>query len=80
MEFAANASFDVAILDVQLLDGSSRPLAELLAARNIPFTFASGYGPEGIPERFRNRPVLQKPFEAEELRRCIEGLLSPKMD
>ena len=81
LELAASISFDLAILDVQLLDGSSRPLAELLAARDIPFAFASGYGPDGVPEGFRDRPILRKPFEAEELRKCIERLLGhPKAE
>ncbi|SFH64691.1 CheY chemotaxis protein or a CheY-like REC (receiver) domain [Bradyrhizobium sp. Gha] len=76
LKHAAQTSFDVAILDVQLLDGSSEPIADLLTARNIPFAFASGYGSGGLPERFKDRPILRKPFEAAELQRCIEELLS----
>lgn len=81
LELAAEKSFDVAILDLRLLDGSSEAVAKVLATRNIPFAFASGYGPDGLPERFRDRPVLRKPFEAQELQKCIEALLStPRLD
>lgn len=33
---------DVAILDVNLVDGTVLPVAENLAARGLPFVFASG--------------------------------------
>ena len=32
-----------------------------------PFAFASGYGPSGLPEGFRDRPLLGKPFGSEAL-------------
>jgi CheY-like chemotaxis protein len=76
LELAAEKNFDVAILDLQLLDGSSEPLAKVLARRKIPFAFASGYGPDGLPEQFKDRPVLRKPFEIQELQTCIAALLS----
>ncbi|UPJ44932.1 response regulator [Bradyrhizobium sp. 40] len=67
--------FDLAILDVQLGRDSSRPIAEALEARKIPFAFASGYGADGMPEGFHNRPTLMKPFKVDELQRCIAKLL-----
>ena len=36
--------------------------ATQLARLNMPFVFATGYGESGVPEAFRGRPVLQKPF------------------
>jgi two-component SAPR family response regulator len=49
-------------------------VAEILAARQIPFLFVSGYrhAPEG---RFRQVPVLSKPFTMERLRIAIEKML-----
>jgi hypothetical protein len=43
--------------------------------RGIPFVFATGYGVQGVPERFRDRPTLQKPFQIETLARTIEATL-----
>jgi len=37
--------------------------------------FATGYGAQGMPEEFRGRPVLQKPFQMETLARMIETAL-----
>ena len=53
--------------------------ADLLAARDIPFVFATGYGERGIPERHRGRPVLQKPFLPEDLRRILQEAM-PSLD
>jgi hypothetical protein len=33
----------------------------------LPFVFASGYGAAGLPEKFRDRTVLQKPFLVQQL-------------
>ena len=35
----------------------------MLAARGIPFVFATGYGEQGLPEGYRDRPTLRKPFQ-----------------
>jgi CheY-like chemotaxis protein len=74
LALAREAAFDVAMLDVNLAGDRSFPVAELLAARGIPFLFATGYGRDGIDEPWRNRPVLQKPFRAAELLAAIEAL------
>ena len=58
---------DVAILDVNLKGQDSYPVANELEVRNIPFLFLTGYESEYIPERYRNRPVLQKPFSERDL-------------
>jgi CheY-like chemotaxis protein len=67
-------TFDLAILDVRLYGESVTPVAEALAAKAIPFIFATGYGRDGVPEPYRNRPVLQKPFSRDDLQRAIESL------
>ena len=50
-------------------------MAELISARNRPFIFATGYGSSGLPEEFRDRPALQKPFQLETLARMIDAAL-----
>jgi hypothetical protein len=51
------------------------PVAELIKARNRPFIFATGYGSSGLPEEYRDRPALQKPFQLESLARIIDTAL-----
>lgn len=64
VEFARDPEqrFDVAILDVNVAGESISPVAQALADRDAPMIFATGYGASGVPEGFRGRPVLQKPF------------------
>jgi len=62
---------DMAILDVNLHGQATFPLADLLLERGIPFVFATGYSAAGMPERFSGVPVLQKPFELEQMKRAL---------
>jgi CheY-like chemotaxis protein len=67
-------SFDLALLDVHLNGKTVFPFAAELEARDIPFLFATAYGPRGIPQEFRSHLVLQKPFGPVELRRALMEL------
>jgi CheY-like chemotaxis protein len=66
--------YDVAVLDVHLNGRNVFDFADLLAARDTPFVFTTGYGARGIPARHCARPVLQKPFQPEELKRVLTEL------
>ena len=68
---AEAGNFDCAILDLHIKGKDVFPVAEALAARGVPFVFATGYGQSGLPEQYRARPVLQKPFKAPELERAL---------
>lgn len=54
-------TFDVALLDARLDEEPVTVIAEALDARDIPFVFHSGYGPEHLPSSYRDRPLLRKP-------------------
>ena len=47
----------------------------VIEARNRPFIFATGYGTQGLPPEFRNRPALQKPLQIETLANMVEQAL-----
>ncbi len=69
---AANSGdFQVAILDVNLNGQTIAPVADALAARGVPFVFATGYGESGLPESHRDRPTLKKPFQMDGLGRTL---------
>ncbi len=76
LALARDGAFDVAMLDVNLAGDRSFPVADLLIERDIPFLFATGYGADGIDEKYRGHPVLQKPFRARDLAALIESLAS----
>ena len=72
-------TFDVAILDVNLNGETTGPVAEALAARGMPFVFATGYGEHGLPDQFRDRPLLKKPFQIESLKRMLRRALPTEL-
>lgn len=77
LNIAKTAEFDIAILDINIAGDRIDPVAELIEERGIPFIFASGYGRAGAPEKFRNRPVVQKPFLIESLKDTVEEAVRP---
>ncbi|ABE40011.1 response regulator [Rhodopseudomonas pseudopalustris] len=72
---AGTTEFDVAILDVNVNGKVISPVADVLKARNRPFIFATGYGTQGVPEGYRDRPALQKPFQIESLKQALATTL-----
>ena len=75
IKLAQSVEFDLAILDVNVNGKVISPVADLIAASNRPFIFATGYGSSGLPEQYRDRPALQKPFQLETLARMIDAAL-----
>ena len=74
---AAAGALDAAILDVNLQGGDAVPVADRLAARGVPFLFATGYGDvDMLPERLRDRPRLAKPYADADVLSALAGLLA----
>ena len=71
VEFATSGALDLAILDMNVRGGTSFPIAAILRDRGIPFIFASGYGPRGLIDGFRDSHVLTKPYSAEALTQMV---------
>ncbi len=70
-QIATSGEFNAAILDVNLDGQEIYPVADILAKRGLPFVFVTGYGERSLPEPYRGRPTLQKPFQAEQLKRTL---------
>ena len=66
-----------ALLDVNLGDQTSLPVAQVLADRNIPFVLATGYGDaESITASYPPAVIAKKPFTAESIVKAISSALS----
>ena len=76
LAMARDAEIDAAVLDVNLNGQDSFAAADILGGRNIPFVFASGYGPDAIIDRFRDISVLTKPFHRDELERALRQAMA----
>jgi len=71
LEMIAERPPDFALLDVGLACEQSIAVAERLAALNIPFAFATGYGADRVPAAFADRPRLPKPCSSDALRAAL---------
>jgi hypothetical protein len=71
---ADGATLDGALLDINLAGHFCFPIAQALAAREVPFAFLTGYDdPSIIPFEFRGVRRLAKPFDDGELTRFVAG-------
>jgi CheY-like chemotaxis protein len=62
MVAADSFAADAAILDLNLAGEPVYPVAERLTEKGVPFLFLTGYGEGALDERFKGRPIVQKPF------------------
>lgn len=69
-------TFDAAIVDMNLRGDKSHAVADALAARGVPFVFATGYSSQNMRVADRDRPVLKKPFQYEKLVEIFTRLFS----
>lgn len=70
-------ALDGAILDVNLGGEKVYPVAEALRSRHVPFIFSTGYGIDGITEKFAQEPALAKPYEQKTLEEMLLSALVP---
>ncbi|HEX4480998.1 MAG TPA: response regulator [Rudaea sp.] len=68
-----HASFDSAVIDVNLHGEKSYALADKLDARGKYFVFATGYDADALDEEYRRYPRCEKPYGREAL---LAALLS----
>lgn len=73
---AGGQQLDVALLDVNIDPETIDPVADLLAERECPFIFTTGYGRAGLPEAHACRPIVEKPFYVDELVQALREELS----
>ena len=61
---------DAALLDLDLFDHRSTPVAEALAGRGVPFAVVSAYGAAPEPV-FDGVEVVAKPYTASRIRQAL---------
>lgn len=79
LALAAGEPIDAAILDVNLGGQPVFPIADMLAARQVPVVFVTGYGAPGVDDkRYPGAPVVQKPYDDEALIAIVADQLRAK--
>ena len=74
LELIGREPIDAALLDLNLGQEKSFPVADALDDRSVPFVFVTGYSVEVIPERHKRRPVVMKPYRPEMLLAALSAL------
>lgn len=68
---ALSGSFDLALLDIEVADGTSYELAETLKAKSMPFAFVSGSNTSDTPEHLRDVAFISKPYDQRTIERLV---------
>jgi DNA-binding NtrC family response regulator len=70
-----SATFDTAVLDVNLHGQPSYPIADALIERGIKFIFTTGYGADALATAYRGYPRCEKPFQQQTLFAALTSVL-----
>ena len=73
---AETASFDVALLDINLNGEESLPVAARLRVLGLPFVFTTGYGAPGSSRDYDDVPLVGKPYDMNDLAAAIAAALA----
>lgn len=74
-DLAATAEIDAAILDVNLNNLRSYPVAQALEQRGVPFVFATGYDQEGLEWMGPTADIIAKPYRREQVEAALRRML-----
>jgi hypothetical protein len=75
-ELIDGGAFDAALMDVHIRGERVFPLCEALDDRGVPFVLTSGYADWHMPDKWRDRPRLLKPYSIDQ----VQGALSRVFD
>lgn len=62
----ATPAIDGALVDINLRGVQAYDVVDALIARRVPIVLTTGYETSVVPNRYRDVPVLQKPFDPAE--------------
>jgi CheY-like chemotaxis protein len=78
MRIAETDRIDLAVLDVDLRGRDVFDAVAVLEARGTPFIFVTGYRQAHLPEQYRDRPIVSKPFSEPDLLAKVGAVLEWK--
>jgi DNA-binding response OmpR family regulator len=76
LDAITNTLLDGVTLDLKLKGETILPVADILAARNIPFIFLTGYGAADVPARHANVTRVEKPVAPSMVCPALEAAMS----
>lgn len=76
LALVADQEFDAAMLDMNLNGNDTYEVADALAARRVPYLFATGNILSGVRENYRAASFLRKPYTLDDLAHTFIQILS----
>jgi two-component sensor histidine kinase/CheY-like chemotaxis protein len=70
----AELPLDAAVLDANLNGESVLPVAQALAARGVPFIFATGYGDSKFAPQGFDAPLIKKPYDVTQVAAALADI------
>jgi CheY-like chemotaxis protein len=68
--------FDAAVMDVHIRGERVFTLCEVLESRGIPFVLSSGYADWTMPQKWEDRPRLQKPYTLSDVSAALGAIFT----
>jgi DNA-binding response OmpR family regulator len=75
LRLVAKPGCDVAVLNVNLGNETSEPVARKLQASGKPFVVLSGYSTDNLPPLFNGATILTKPLPMADLLAAVRGCI-----
>jgi DNA-binding NarL/FixJ family response regulator len=72
IKLASEADYDLGLLDLNLGNGITYDVVEVLLERRKAVVLSTGYGRAGLSPRYESCIVVQKPFTEEAVSRAIQ--------
>ena len=67
-------ALDFAFLDVDVTNGKTFEVAQILERKRVPFVFISGSPQEQLPSDLRSVPFIHKPFYPAQIERVLQAV------
>jgi len=75
-ELLDETHFDGALMDIHIRGERVFPLCEMLETKGVPFVLTSGYADWHMPDKWQDRPRLQKPYTVDQIEQALSGLFA----
>jgi DNA-binding NtrC family response regulator len=75
VRIATEGDYDLAVLDLNLGNGVSFDVVDIVLGRRKPVVVSTGYGKAGVSAKYDACTVIQKPFTRDTISRAIERSL-----
>ena len=67
-------ALDFAFLDVDVTNGKTFEIANILERKHVPFVFVSGSPQDQLPVELRSVPFIPKPFHAAQIESALQAV------